>query len=274
MIDLETRVGVRLCRRGRAGFALTEEGHEIYRTAKELLRQCDKFVGRVKNITGDITGELSVATADALLENSDFHYAELISELRAEMPSVSLHLRVMEPLEIEQAVLEQKLHVGIHTFPNHAPGLRYLKLFDEVQDLYCGSGHPLFDRDEPPERDEIESFEYASRSYYGGTLRPGTIRPSSITMYSGNMEAIAAAILSGKFLGHLPLQSARPYLEAGLIRPIQPELYSYRSGFEAVFPAGARLSRAQKKIEELLRQRYNPVSDTPGRPRKNGQASP
>ena len=30
MSDLEQRLGLRLCQRGRAGFALTEEGREVY----------------------------------------------------------------------------------------------------------------------------------------------------------------------------------------------------------------------------------------------------
>ena len=37
MIDLETRLGMRLCRRGRSGFALTEEGHELFKYPKDLV---------------------------------------------------------------------------------------------------------------------------------------------------------------------------------------------------------------------------------------------
>ena len=256
MIDLEARLGMRLCRRGRAGFALTEEGHEIYRLATELLRDCENFVGQVRAIRGEISGDLRIATADALLGNPLFPYDRIVSELREAMPAVTLDLHVLEPLEIERLVLEQKLHLGVHTFPNHAPGLRYVPLFSEQQVLYCGRGHPLFGCGEQPAREVIESYDYASRSYYGGVLRPGPIRPDRVMVRSGNMEGIAAAILSGKFLGHLPLQSAEPYLAAGLMQPVHPELCSYDSNFEAVFPAGSRISRAQKKLEEILARMF------------------
>ena len=252
MIDLETRLGMRLCRRGRAGFALTEEGHEIYRIAKELLRDCEDFLSRAKSLRGDISGELRVATADALLGNSDFPYTELIARLRAEMPAVVLNLCVMEPLEIERLVLEEKLHMGIHSFPNHAPGLRYVKLFQERQILYCGKGHPLFDAQIEPTAEDVERYDYASRSYYGGVLRPGQLRPKRNFVFSGNMEGIAAAILSGKFMGHLPYQCAATYLDAGLLKPIRPDLLSYETKFEAVFPSGAPLSRAQRALESIL----------------------
>ena len=252
MIDLETRLGMRLCRRGRAGFALTEEGHEIYRLATGLLRDCESFVGQVQNIRGEVSGDLRIATADALLGNPLFPFARIVSELREAMPAVTLDLHVLEPLEIERLVLEQNLHLGIHTFPNHAPGLRYVPLFSEQQVLYCGKGHPLFECGDPPARETIESYDYAARSYYGGALRPGLIRPERVMVKSGNMEGIAAAILSGKFLGHLPLQSAEPYLQAGMMRSVHSELCSYDSHFEAVFPTGSRISRAQKTLEEIL----------------------
>ena len=256
MIDLETRLGMRLCRRGRAGFALTDEGREIYRLATELLRECENFVDQVQNIRGEISGDLRIATADALLGNPLFPYAKIVSELREEMPAVTLDLHVMEPLEIERLVLEQKLHMGIHTFPNHVPGLRYVRLFSERQVLYCGRGHPLFESGELPTHDIIETYDYASRSYYGGWLRDGPTRPEQILVRSGSMEGIAAAVLSGKFLGHLPLQSAEPYLTAGKMKPVHPELCAYDSHFEAVFPTGARISRAQKKLEEILTRTY------------------
>ncbi|MCV6594022.1 MAG: LysR family transcriptional regulator [Silicimonas sp.] len=252
MIDLETRLGMRLCRRGRAGFALTEEGHEIYRLATELFRDCDRFTSRLNSLRGEVSGELRIGLADALLGNPSFSYDRILLEMRERMPTVSIYLRVMEPLEIERLVLEDKLHLGVHTFPNHAPGLRYLPLFVEQQELYCGEGHPFFDRSPEPERAEIEAAEYAARSYYGGSLDTGAFRAGRGPIRSDNMEGIAAAILSGRVLGHLPKQVARPYLDTGKLRPLTSENYGYETTFEAVLPAGARLSRAQQILEEVL----------------------
>ena len=41
--DLETRLGLSLCRRGRAGFALTAEGEQIYAETLRLLAATDAF---------------------------------------------------------------------------------------------------------------------------------------------------------------------------------------------------------------------------------------
>lgn len=252
MNNLETRLGLKLCRRGRAGFALTDDGHQVNRLARELLQDCDRFVSRVNELGGEITGELRIATADSLLGISVFRLDRIIAEVRKRLPAVSLQLNVMDPLEIERLVLEQKIHVGIHTFPNHAPGLRYLPLFREEQILCCGRGHPLFDCQKAPAKEEINAFDYVARSYYGGVLKPGSMKPMKDAVKSGSMEGITAAILSGGFLGHLPQQCARPWIDAGEMKPVLPEETSYETLFECVFPAGARASRAQAVIEEII----------------------
>ncbi|HUG62256.1 MAG TPA: LysR family transcriptional regulator, partial [Methylomirabilota bacterium] len=47
---LEARLGVRLCRRGRSGFALTDEGRVIYDEARRLIGQVEHFEGRVRGL--------------------------------------------------------------------------------------------------------------------------------------------------------------------------------------------------------------------------------
>jgi len=48
--DLETRLGVRLCQRGRNGFRLTSEGAAIYEAAQALLLDLDKFRTRIASL--------------------------------------------------------------------------------------------------------------------------------------------------------------------------------------------------------------------------------
>jgi DNA-binding transcriptional LysR family regulator len=43
MADLEKRLGLRLCRRGRAGFALTDEGRRVYDSLVRGLTSVENF---------------------------------------------------------------------------------------------------------------------------------------------------------------------------------------------------------------------------------------
>ena len=63
--DLETRLGLTLCRRGRAGFSLTPEGEQIYAETLRLLASTDAFRSSVDEIHRRMGGLLTVAVAVA-----------------------------------------------------------------------------------------------------------------------------------------------------------------------------------------------------------------
>ena len=86
IINLETRLGMRLCRRDRVGFAVTDHGEKIYRFAKELVRSCEEFVGDLQRIKHEVSGELRIATADSLISHPNFSFDDVLASLRDNMP--------------------------------------------------------------------------------------------------------------------------------------------------------------------------------------------
>ena len=54
--DLETRLGLTLCRRGRAGFALTAEGQRVYDETLRLLSAVDAFRSSIDDIHSRMGG--------------------------------------------------------------------------------------------------------------------------------------------------------------------------------------------------------------------------
>src|SRR5258708_7183408 len=62
--DLETRLGLRLCQRGRAGFALTPEGDRVYRQILQLLGSVETFRGSIDDIHRRMGGQLELAVFD------------------------------------------------------------------------------------------------------------------------------------------------------------------------------------------------------------------
>ena len=81
MADLESRLGMTLCQRGRSGFALTEDGRAVYGAAQELFRSCATFADRVDARRGEVSGDLRVGMADGLLDNPDFPIRGIIRSL-------------------------------------------------------------------------------------------------------------------------------------------------------------------------------------------------
>jgi LysR family transcriptional regulator, transcriptional activator for bauABCD operon len=253
MAMLEARLGLRLCRRGRSGFSLTDDGHVVYEATKELFRNCRDFVSNVNARRGTLSGELRIALADALVGNSDFPADRIFRQLRERMPNVTIALSQADPLTIERQILEQRVDAGIHTFPSHAPGLRYIQLFTERQTLYCADGHPLFALDDRSiNAADLEQYDYAAREYYGGSLKPGAFHPARVSSQCTTMEGTVALILSGKFIGHVPDLPARQWVASGNLRAIMPQQFSYDCTFECVFAVGSRLSRPLEILKEVL----------------------
>ncbi len=145
MTHLETRLGMRLCNRGRTGFSLTDDGRVVCEAARELFRSMSTFRTKVNDRHDGLAGTLQVAFAAALLGNPDFKLDVAISRFVTDAPDVELELKTTNPFDIKHGVLDGRYHAGIHTFPDHAPGLTYTKLFAERQTLYCGAGHPFFE---------------------------------------------------------------------------------------------------------------------------------
>src|SRR5262245_57600290 len=53
---LETRLGLKLCRRGRGGFALTPHGKEIYELTLDLFKRLHEFRDRVGHVASRLGG--------------------------------------------------------------------------------------------------------------------------------------------------------------------------------------------------------------------------
>ena len=67
--DLEVRLGLTLCRRGRAGFALTAEGQSVYHETTRLLEATDAFRLGLDDIHRRLGGQLEIGIFDKTATN-------------------------------------------------------------------------------------------------------------------------------------------------------------------------------------------------------------
>ena len=84
--DLETRLGLVLCRRGRAGFALTAEGQRVYDETLRLLASVDAFRGSIDDIHNRMGGQLEVALFDKTATNPQARIGEAIARFAEVAP--------------------------------------------------------------------------------------------------------------------------------------------------------------------------------------------
>jgi len=255
--DLETRLGLTLCRRGRAGFALTPEGEQIYAETLQLLAGVDAFRSRVDEIHQRMGGELHLGVFDKTASNPQAHIGAAIARFAELAPDVSLHLHVAPLNTIERGVLDGQFQVGIIPGHRSSDTLAYDELFDETMFLYCGQTHPLFDADplqQPASWDALRQHRFAGLGYHSPNMEL-TQQVRLVRQATGyDQESIATLILSGRFLGFLPDHYAESFERQGRLRAVAPHLFSYRCSFFGIVRASPQSARATRAFQSCLRQ--------------------
>lgn len=226
--DLEIRLGVKLCKRGRSGFELTESGSVTYQASLDLLQQCEAFATTVASAKNELSGRVTIATIDTMVSNPRCGIAQAIATLKEKSEKLQFDISVCEPREVETSVINNRSLVGVGVSRHHIRGLEYFPLHNETNYLYCGVGHPLFDCNPSKISKLLEKAEVITSGY----MRDKESRNDGLnyqnTAIAYHDEAIAQLILSGKFIGYLPDHYANYWVERGLFKAIIPEKYTYQ----------------------------------------------
>jgi len=257
--DLETRLGLTLCRRGRAGFGLTPEGEQIYAETLRLLAGVDAFRSRVDEIHQRMGGELHIAMFDKTASNPQSCIGQAIARFQAQAPEVSLHLHVAPLNTIERGVLDGQFQVGIIPGHRSSATLTYHELFTETMYLYCGTAHPLFktrpDR-EPTHWDALRAYAFAGLGYHSPNMELTQQVQLTRTATGYDQESIATLILSGCFLGFLPDHYAQAFVQSGQMRPVQAQVFNYRCSFFSIVRASPQAARVTLAFQAALQQAH------------------
>jgi len=253
MNRLESRLGVRLCNRGRAGFSLTQRGKVIFEATQRVLSTLEEFRAEVGAVRARLIGELTIGVVDTTVTDPASNLTAVLSKFREQASGVHVSLHVGSAPEIERAVLNNQLHLGILPLLHVLPGLASTFYYYEQSSLYCGAHHRLFDRlDDQIDINDITA-DYAGRGYVETAGPTEKMLDTQRQATSNEMEGIAILILSGRYVGYLPNHYAEPWEQQRLIRTIQPSKFSYRSEIHVVTKKGRRQTLPmQIFLQELL----------------------
>ena len=257
--DLETRLGLSLCRRGRAGFALTAEGQQIYDETLRLLAGVDAFRSRVDEIHQRMGGELHIAVFDKTASNPQAHIGAAIALFATLAPDVSLHLHVAPLNAIERGVLDGQFQVGIIPGHRSSDTLAYDALFSEGMFLYCGAKHALFSASpepEPADWDGLRRQAFAGLGYHSPNMELTQQVRLQRRATGYDQESIATLILSGQFLGFLPDHYAQAFVHNGQMRAVNPAVFHYQCRFFSIVRASPQPARVIRAFQDCLRQAH------------------
>ncbi|BCD86438.1 LysR family transcriptional regulator [Pseudomonas solani] len=253
MSDLEQRLGLRLCQRGRAGFALTEEGREVYQSSLQLLSALESFRTEVNGLHLHLRGELNIGLTDNLVTLPHMRITHALSRLKERGPDVVINIRMTPPSEVEQGVLDGRVHVGVVPQTVALSGLEYQPLYDERSLLYCAVGHPLFYADDA----QLSDARLNEQEAIAPTFRlPADIQAHyqalHCTASASDREGMAFLILTGRYIGYLPDHYATFWVQQGRLRALKPSKRFYDLSLATVTRKGRRPHLVLESFLEAL----------------------
>jgi DNA-binding transcriptional LysR family regulator len=252
LAELEARLGVRLCRRGRAGFALTEAGRSVYEASHELFEAFDRFCNNAGNVSLNLKRVVKLGAVDALSTNKGISLAKILGDFRSGAPSIMIDFMIAGPEELEAQLIAGARDIIIKPILTKRFDLSYVPLATERQSLYCARSHPLFDKEDPVVERQLSRHAIVARGYlHSQDLKRLGHRQADATVEM--MEAQLILILSGSFIGYLPAHYAAGWVARGELRCLCDASLSYDSTFYAVSQRSAAENPMVRRFLASLR---------------------
>ena len=139
MRDLEAALRVSLFQRRGKRILLTSSGVIFQEHARAILRQVESVLQEVSSETEQLRGSLHLGVIPALNVPLVPH---LLGLFVAEHPNVNLIVDEISSTEIETALEEGRMDVGLGFITRHSPNLRYERLCTDEFALVVSENHP------------------------------------------------------------------------------------------------------------------------------------
>jgi DNA-binding transcriptional LysR family regulator len=256
MSNLESRMNLKLCLRGRGGFSLTEEGQAVYHAVLSMFDSLNDFSLFVNTLGKELSGELIILCSEPLDESKQQKMAKVIEKINIEAPNLHLVLDIDSIANIEKQLLKDKAHIGL--LPNYKPveGLHYQTLLSEPVYLCCAKNHVFFD--------QVDNKITAEQLAASPAIHPGIdidakgreqLTKLNLAAKAYQFDTRKVMILSGRYIGYLPQSTIQQELNAGKMRIIQPSSLTYQFDLSLVCKKSAKETA---KID-LLKQAFTSV---------------
>ncbi|MAT94362.1 MAG: LysR family transcriptional regulator [Halioglobus sp.] len=252
MAQLEARLGCRLCERGRGAFALTAEGKAVIQASDKLFAALEDFRTDVAEAQGRLGGELRLGLIDTTVTHADARIRNSIRRFSETAPDADISIYVGNALELEQQLLDDRLHVAIGIFNNRPDTLVFSELIEEQQMLYCSSEHELFRSATAIDQETIAALPYVSWGH--AEREPSTEGPVVFNRkaQAQHIEGVAYLILTGHYVGFLPTHYAHYWVQQGSMRALLPAELQRRSILSTAYKKAGRKSKLTECLLHLL----------------------
>lgn len=242
--DLEIRLGMTLCSRGREGFELTEYGVIVYQATLELFASLNNFRERLHNSRNEILGEISISVIDNTISDPQSPVTKAVQRLHRHAPKVHIRLQTAQLDDIERGVSEGRFNCAIAPVYKYKTEFDYYPLYTEKSRLYCGQAHPLFHHQENNVTAEILNSQKIINHTYVSQRHENNLLPlQSDEIQAVQVEAVAMLILTGHFIGYLPEHYAAPLVKNNQLKALGDDDFTINAPFCLIIKKGRKINQ-------------------------------
>lgn len=253
MSNLESRMKLKLCLRGRGGFSLTEDGQAVYYGAINLFDSLNDFSLLVGTLSSELSGELVILCADQLDVVKQKKLARIIQIVHDNCPALNLVLDGENIHNIEKLLLKDKAHIGLFPGYQEIEGLCYDPIYSEPIYLCCSKQHDFFNKvDTVISKEKLASVPAIHPGIDIDLSGREQLKKLNLSAKAYQFDTRKAMILSGRYIGYLPQSYIQQELNNGEIRIIQPSSLTYQFNLSLVYK---KHPRELNKVE-LLRKAF------------------
>jgi DNA-binding transcriptional LysR family regulator len=256
VVDMETRLGVRLLHRTTRKLSLTEEGQVFYARSKELLAELQEAEDEVTARSDAASGLLRI---NAPFTFGILHLAPLWGEFKALHPKVSLDVTLADRLV---DLVEEGYDVAIRIAKLENSSL-VSKRLATTRIVLCASPQYLAKHGTPRHPDELAKHAIISYSYlstkdewrFTGPEGPVSVKTNPC-IHTNSGDTCRAAALSHQGVILQPTFLVGKDLADGSLVELMPEYQSAELGIYAVYPTRKHVSAKVRALIDFLSSHF------------------
>jgi len=259
--ELEKSMGAQLLDRSTRPLSLTPEGRLYADLCRDVLRRQEEFQVALDELRSEVEGTVRVA---AIYSVGLSEMSRLENELHSRLPHVRLEVNYLRPEKVYDAVLEDRVDIGLVSYPESTREIAVIPWRDEEMVLATSPEHPLaslprvdasdlaganfimFDDDLPIAR-EISRY-----------LRNADVSVNT-TMHFDNIQTIKEAVMLDSGVSIVPHRILKSELADGRIAAVPLAAPGLRRPVGIIHRKRKRFQRAAQAFLELLQEAPEPV---------------
>lgn len=259
--ELESQFGTALFDRRGSKVSLTPAGQVLYGHAESIMAIYRQIEFDINALSQQLGGGLRLGASSTIAQ---YLIPPVLARFGQRTPEVSLSLVSGNTEQIEQALLQNDIDLGLVEGRTHHSDIRYTPFVKDELVLVCRADHPLADRDEIS-LDELRTIPLVLRERGSGSLeiveyalRKAGLKESDLTvsMHLGSTEGIKAYLSSSSSMAFVSIFALSDELRNGSLRVLDVADLSIQRDFYAIQLQGISEGLADVFMR-FVRQHHN-----------------